>query len=76
MVKRRLGEEDSPAAPAGASPSECFAMVWPLTLDAWAMTGRPLPTYLRTNIPGRLVRLATGRPKDIVDADALEKRPR
>jgi len=41
----------------GRSPSERVAMVWALTLDAWAMTGRPLPSYRRSEAPGRIVRL-------------------
>lgn len=56
-VKRmRLGHEDEPVAPPGASPSELVAMVWGLTLDAWAMTGQPLPDYARADAPGRLAR--------------------
>lgn len=34
VEKTRLGDEDEPAAPPGASPSERVAMVWTLTLDA------------------------------------------
>jgi hypothetical protein len=55
--KARLGEEDASAAPRDASPSELFAMVWRLTMDAWAMTGQPLPTYTRAEMPGRVSRL-------------------
>ncbi len=32
-------------------------MVWQLTLDAWASSGKPVPTYLRHETPGCLVRL-------------------
>lgn len=52
VKKTRLGDEDEPAAPPGASPSERVAMVWTLTLDAWAMTGQPLPDYARADAPG------------------------
>jgi hypothetical protein len=38
------------------TPSERVAMVWGLTLDAWAMSGRPLPDYPRDASPGRIVR--------------------
>ena len=31
-------------------------MLWELTLGAWSLTGRPLPDYPRTAMPGRLVR--------------------
>lgn len=38
------------------SPSTCVAMVWALTLDAWACGGRALPDYDRRQAPGRLLR--------------------
>jgi hypothetical protein len=31
--------------------AERLAMMWPLALEAWALTGRPLPTYARQEIP-------------------------
>jgi hypothetical protein len=37
------------------SVSARVASVWSLTLDAWASSGRPLPTYSRSETPGRLV---------------------
>jgi hypothetical protein len=55
-VLSRLGEEDDAAAPSRATPSERVAMVWALTLDAWAMRGLPLPSYSRAELPGRMVR--------------------
>ena len=39
-----------------------IAMLWPMTLDAWASSGRPLPTYERSQIPGRLIRGTAGDP--------------
>jgi hypothetical protein len=33
-----------------------LAMMWELTLGAWALTGLPLPDYTRANMPCRLVR--------------------
>ena len=33
-----------------------IAMLWRVTLDAWASSGRPLPSYRRSEIPGRIVR--------------------
>lgn len=41
----------------GGTAAERIAMVWQLTLDAWAMSGRPLPTYARHEAPGRKRRL-------------------
>ncbi|MGD8862816.1 MAG: hypothetical protein PVI30_22580 [Myxococcales bacterium] len=37
-----------------------LAMVWRLTVDAWASSGRPFPTYTRDEAPGRLRRLGDG----------------
>lgn len=36
--------------------SERMALVWQLTLDAWAMTGQEIPAYERSRMPGKLVR--------------------
>jgi len=33
-----------------------IAMVWRLTLDAWASMGTPLPTYSRAETPTKMVR--------------------
>lgn len=41
----------------GGTAAERIAMVWQLTLDAWAMSGQPLPTYARHEAPGRKGRL-------------------
>jgi hypothetical protein len=51
-----LGEEDRSTAPDQSTPSERFAMVWSVTLDAWALSGAPFPTYVRAETPGRMVR--------------------
>lgn len=39
-----------------ASPSERVAMVWALTVDAWTLSGRPIPDYPRSEAPGRILR--------------------
>ena len=39
-------------------PAACVAMVWALTLDAWAASGQPIPTYARADAPGRVIRPA------------------
>jgi hypothetical protein len=54
--KSRLGDADDAVSTKATTPSERVAMVWSLTLDAWAMSGKPLPTYTRAEIPGRVVR--------------------
>jgi len=40
---------------------ERIAMVWRVTLDAWAISGRPLPRYTRAQMPVRIVRSGDGR---------------
>lgn len=42
------------------TPGERVAMVWRITLDAWATSGRALPEYDRANMPGRLIRAGDG----------------
>ena len=37
------------------SSEEAIALVWRLTLDAWAMSGAPLPDYARSDMPIRVV---------------------
>jgi hypothetical protein len=43
------------------SPSERIAMVWRVTLDAFASAGIPMPTYRRADMPGRVIRAGDGR---------------
>ena len=42
-------------------------MMWPLTLDAWALSGRPLPGYDRREAPVAVRRL--GDPPLVVPPD-------
>lgn len=54
---RRVSLEDERAPDVSAlSPNERVAMVWRLTLDAWAISNRPMPTYSREEAPGRVLR--------------------
>jgi hypothetical protein len=39
-----------------ASVEERLNMMWPLALDAWASSGKPLPQYERSEIPAKLTR--------------------
>jgi len=55
VVRVALAQEDSPDV-ASLDPSTRIAMVWPITLDAWATSGRPIPDYDRAHAPGRLLR--------------------
>lgn len=52
----RLGEEPGDDLSATTTPEERLAMVWPLTLEAWRLTGRELPSYERSAMPVRVVR--------------------
>ncbi|HUQ07601.1 MAG TPA: hypothetical protein VM261_34140 [Kofleriaceae bacterium] len=36
--------------------AERIAMVWELTLNAYAIRGEPIPAYKRSEAPGRVVR--------------------
>lgn len=56
MRRFRLGEEPGDDLTGTTSAAERFAMVWRLSLDAWVMTGRPLPEYRRDQMPGRVIR--------------------
>lgn len=35
---------------------ERLAMMWELARASWALAGRPLPTYSRAEMPGRVIR--------------------
>lgn len=52
--RHALGEE--PDERVVASPSALVAMVHRMTLDAWAMSGEPIPTYARHESVGRVIR--------------------
>jgi tRNA A37 threonylcarbamoyladenosine synthetase subunit TsaC/SUA5/YrdC len=54
-----LAEQSDAAIVLHGTPGERVAMVWQITLDAWASSGKPLPEYTRANMPGRLVRRGT-----------------
>ena len=40
--------------------SERVALVWSITLDAWASGQRPIPDYPRSEAPGRVLRRSDG----------------
>ena len=64
IAHHRLGEEPSDDLSAVTTPVERVAMMWILALTAWQVAGRPLPTYDRRNLPGRLYRAGAPRPHD------------
>jgi len=51
----KLGEEPPEDLSATTTAAERLAMMWPLALQAWAFTGKPLPTYTRAETPIRIV---------------------
>lgn len=55
--------EDMP--PRGATLSERFAAIWPLTLRVWALSGREVVVLPRSQWPGRVIR------RGIVEGEGL-----
>ena len=55
--------QEQPGDDLGATTTaeERVAMIWRLTLDAWAMAGRSIPQYQRDQAPIRIVTLAEHR---------------
>ncbi len=52
----RLGEEPSEDLSSTTTPEQRLEMMWPLALEAWALSGRPIPSYSRRDAPIRVVR--------------------
>ena len=52
----RLGEEPADDLRATTTAAERVEMVWQVTLDAWALAGRPIPDYPRSEAPVRVIR--------------------
>ena len=52
-----LDEDEVEDLSATTTMEERLAMVWRLTLDSWASSGRPIPNYRREDTPGRVVSL-------------------
>ena len=47
----RLGAEPSDDLRATTTAEERLAMMWPLALEAWDFSGRPVPGYSRSEAP-------------------------
>lgn len=71
-VRRHRLDDDGDDVLRDVPPAACVAMVWALTLDAWAASGQPIPTYARADAPGRVIRLADDAPR-VADVLALER---
>ena len=50
-----LGNEPGDDLSATTTAEERLAMMWPLALEAWALTGQPLPEYSRSEMPVRVL---------------------
>jgi hypothetical protein len=46
-----LGHEPPDDLSATTTPEERLEMVWTLTLESWALSGREIPAYTRAEIP-------------------------
>jgi hypothetical protein len=58
-----LGSAPRDRLDGSTTPEERLAMVWTLTLEAWALSGRPMPEYPRAASPVRLCQLDRRRPE-------------
>jgi hypothetical protein len=47
---------DGGVAPVPLAEGDRLALVDELSLRAWKLSGRPLPTYTRPDMPGRVIR--------------------
>jgi hypothetical protein len=54
--KYRLGEEPDEDLSATTTAEERLRMMWPLALDAWSLSGHPIPDYPREKTPIRVLR--------------------
>ena len=60
-----IGAEPRDDLDRSTTPEERLGMVWSLTVEAWALSGRPMPTYPRTATPVRLYWLDRRRPETL-----------
>ena len=52
-----LGQEPLRDALDRSTVDERLAMMWPLAKEAWSVAGKPIATYERSKMPGKLTRL-------------------
>lgn len=52
----RLGDEPGDDLSAVTTPEQRLEMVAELSRRMWELTGRPLPSYARADMPGRVIR--------------------
>ena len=58
--KLRLGDESGDDLSATTTAEERLAMMWPLAVEAWSLTGRQMPEYRREDAPVRRRSLSHG----------------
>jgi hypothetical protein len=58
-----LGAEPRDHIARSTTPEERLTMVWALTVEAWTLSGRPMPAYPRAATPVRLCQLNPRRPE-------------
>jgi hypothetical protein len=51
-----LGHEPGDDLSATTTAEERLAMMWPLAIEAWTLSGRPFPEYARDAMPVRVLR--------------------
>jgi hypothetical protein len=51
-----LGQEPARDPLDRSTVDERLAMMWPLAKEAWSVAGKPIATYERKNMPGKLTR--------------------
>ena len=56
--KYRLGSEPSDDLSDSTTAEQRLEMMWPLALEAWSLSGEPLPDYVRSEAPVRRGRRA------------------
>lgn len=59
-----LGQEPPDDISLETTREERLAMMWPLALEAWRLSGRPIPDYDRAHVPARMIRPGDPRPDD------------
>jgi hypothetical protein len=64
IARFALGDESADDVRVVTTPEQRVAMMWELAESAWALAGRPLPTYDRQHIPARVFRPGEPRPSD------------
>jgi len=64
IARFELGREPSDDLSDVTTPAERIAMMRELAESAWALAGRPSPTYDRSSIPTRIFRPGTTPPDD------------